>query len=212
MLSMSDTQSTRLEILHILRKRGAATAKNLSEILKITLSAVRQQLTILEGERLVISSREAGKRGRPTHHYRLTQEADKYFTKNYVDLSLELIEGLIESAGRKGLKSFLMKRKDRFVAKHREAMLQAKNFNERVDSVTAVQDRSGYMATMKKEGKLHVLEEYNCPFIEVATKYPEFCEMERLAYENLLETDVKLEGCRARGANVCRFCIQPKKQ
>lgn len=204
---MNEIQSTRSEILYFLRKKGTATAKDLTDELQITLSAVRQQLALLEVEELVIPTRETGKRGRPTHHYRLTEKADKHFTKNYVNLSLELINELIDSAGRQGLKSFLRKRKERFIKKHQEALERTKTFSSRIESVCKTQDESGYMASVKKEGKNYTLEEYNCPFIEVATKYPDFCEMERSAYEKILGTKVRLDGCRARGANVCRFCI-----
>lgn len=204
---MNTTTETRTEILRILRQKETATAKDLSAALNITLSAVRQQLAIMEGEGLVIAEREIGKPGRPTHHYRLTDKADSHFTKNYVDLSLELIDSLIESAGKSGLKRFLLKRKERFIAKHREALYKKSQAESVVRCVANTQDRSGYMAKVKVEEKLNIIEEYNCPFIEVARKYPEFCEMERASYEEIFGRKVELDGCRARGANVCRFCI-----
>ena len=67
------------------------------------------------------------------------------------------------------------------------------------------------MAHVEYENGLPMLKELNCPFIEVAKKYPEFCEAEREVYEQVLGRSVKLNGCRARGAHVCCFRLADEK-
>lgn len=190
-------KSTREKILFFIRKHGSTQASKLTKPLKMTLSAIRQHLSILESEGLINTKSKSQGPGRPTHHYFLTEKAESAFYKNYSALTLEILDQL----GKKGLKALLNQRKEKLVQKHKEIQPPT------LKSIAKIQDEAGYMAKVTRKNGLPILEEYNCPFIDVAKKYPEFCEAERAAYEEVLGKPVQLKGCRAQGANVCRFCV-----
>lgn len=206
---MKIPSDTRQKILDLLRVKGPSTAASLVKPLKITISAVRQQLAILETDGFIRPQRssDAKQRGRPQLIYHLTDASEDYFTKTYASLALEILEDLAQENGYKGLKDFLQKRKQRMLRKHKAALKKSQQ-QDKLAVIAQTQDEAGYMATIKNEGKLKVIQEHNCPFIEVAKAYPEFCEIERQVYEELLKQPIQLETCRARGAQVCRFCVE----
>lgn len=201
--------SPRQQILYYLRIHGPNTAKTLAEGLGVTISAIRQQVALLEEEGMVFSQRHIFGPGRPTHAYHLSEKAESAFEKRYEGVALDVLEMVLDEFGKKALSSLLKKRRERTVGEYR-AQIEGLSQKEKMHRIAELQDSRGYMATMEVQGAKGILREFNCPFIEVAKKYPAFCETERKVYEDLLGEEVHLDHCRALGASSCCFTFAPK--
>src|SRR5437762_13825869 len=68
-------RSTRMEVLELLRRKGRSSAESIANDLGITPNAVRQHLTNLERDGLVVSQPERSGRGRPSLLFALTERA-----------------------------------------------------------------------------------------------------------------------------------------
>jgi len=68
-------RSTRMEVLELLRRKGRSSAETMAQDLGLTTNAVRQHLTNLERDGLVVSQPERSGRGRPSLLFALTERA-----------------------------------------------------------------------------------------------------------------------------------------
>ena len=59
-------QTTRQRILEHLQRHGQGTVKDLGQTLGLTSTGIRQHLTVLERDGLVLAREERGRVGRPT--------------------------------------------------------------------------------------------------------------------------------------------------
>ncbi len=197
--------TTRDKILHLLRIEGPQSLETLSQALGVTVSATRQQMAILQSEGIVVTSSVRKGPGRPKHLYTLTDKAESHFTKRYADVALSFIDTVVELEGEKKLIEVLTKRR-KTTEEHYLRETKGLSCSAKFKRIGELQDSKGYMAETDRDGDTLVLREHNCPFIDVARKYPQFCESERRLYEKVLKKKVRLKDCRARGADVCVFC------
>src|SRR5690606_12701446 len=91
--------STRDKIMHMLKVSGQLSAKEITEQLGITGMAVRRHISALERDNLIESSTVRQPMGRPAAVYRLTEQADDFFPKNYHTIALDLLAELEQEAG-----------------------------------------------------------------------------------------------------------------
>lgn len=203
---MTEALATRDRILHFLRRQGSARAQTLASEVGVTLSAVRQHLASLEREGLIEAKAHKKGQGRPAHHYFLTAKAEAFFDKRYDSVALDLLDAIVDVGGKGSLASILERRRQTMVERY-ASELEGLSFEEKMQKMAQFQREQGFMARVEEQPGQLVLKEDNCPFIEVARKYPEFCEVERRAYEELLGREVELVVCRASGDRCCSFCV-----
>ena len=72
------------------------TAGQLSEAIGITSMGVRQHLNSLERDGLIATQVVRQKRGRPSHRFRLTEEADRLFPSRYGQMAVDLLDQIVE--------------------------------------------------------------------------------------------------------------------
>ena len=68
-------------------------------------------------------------------------------------------------------------------------------------------DQRGIAVKIVKTDGGYILEEYGCPYHNVAMENREVCEMERQVLTQLLESGVKLTQCVLDGHQNCQFAI-----
>src|SRR6201982_2097655 len=76
-------RSTRMEVLELLRRKGRSSAESIANDLGVTPNAVRQHLTNLERDGLVVSQPERSGRGRPSLLLARTARADAVSPTRY---------------------------------------------------------------------------------------------------------------------------------
>jgi DeoR family transcriptional regulator, suf operon transcriptional repressor len=77
-------------ILDLLRKDDALTVTELADAMEVTSTAVRQRLNRLMAQELVERTVSRHGRGRPLHHYRLTDKGRRKVGSNFADLAVAL--------------------------------------------------------------------------------------------------------------------------
>jgi len=208
-LAPQEETSTRREIINILRTVGPMTVGDLGVRLGITHVAVRRHLTSLERDGLVTSVQERLPMGRPTRVYSLTEAADNLFPKKYGAFTLELLD-FISQRSPELVKEFFAHRGRSMVQRYGPEVSTGANIEERVERLTEVQQKSGYLAELEKteDGTL-ILKEYNCPVHQVSRKYPYACEHELEYFKTVLGTDrIERVDCISQGGQCCRYIIR----
>lgn len=206
---MSNT--TRQEILTMLKKQGPLTVSDMAKTLDITEMAVRRHLNTLERDDLIDTYLVRQAMGRPTNMYRLSAEAEKLFPRQYSDLTLDFLKDLEVVEGKEIIHQLFERRKDR-LSKELEHKLQDKSFDEKVAALAEIQNNKGYMVELQKtETGDYILKEYNCPISQVAKEYVVACDCELKLFQEILKTDVTRSECYAKGESHCLFQIEREK-
>src|SRR6202171_6438338 len=167
-------RSTRMEVLELLRRRGGCSAETIATDLGITPNAVRQHLTNLERDGLVVSHPEKSGRGRPALLFKLTERADSVFPKRYGQLATMVLQEVQEMGGPEALDEVF----SRLPARHATAIerdLVAHSFDDKLRFVVAWIGRAGTLAeqTETEEGVKVTI--HNCPFRHTALQFPQVC-------------------------------------
>ena len=180
-------QATRERILKILKERGHATVKELSETLDLTTVTIRHHLDTLRREDLVAAPRVRHRKapGRPQHVYTLTQEASDFFPKRYerlIDfmfdevharLSSDEVEAMMEDIGRR--------------IADEVRIPQAADLEERVVVAANFLDDRGYMAHWERaEDGNYLIHVANCPYEGVSDRHHEVCKIDQALLRELL--------------------------
>jgi predicted ArsR family transcriptional regulator len=205
------SSSTRQEILTMLKTQGSMTVSEMAKAMDITEMAVRRHLNTLERDNLIETYLVRQAMGRPTHVYRLSEEAEKLFPRNYSDLTIDFLKDLERMEGHEKIEQLFQRRKERLSQDMNQSMKNLP-FEEKVHKLAEIQNHKGYMVDLQQteEGD-YVLKEYNCPISQVAREYTVACECELLLFRELLDTEVERNECYAKGDNHCVFKINNPK-
>jgi predicted ArsR family transcriptional regulator len=198
------------EIVRLLRRQGDLTVEELSRQIGITSVAVRQHLETLEAEGFLAIRTERRPIGRPRRLYRLTDLADDLFPKSYSLLAETILEHL-EGAGGPGMVAEVFDSRRRKTESEIAPRLIGQSLEQRVRTVTQIQDQSGYMA--EYEGlpdQTFVIREHNCAICKVARRFPQACQKELEMFQNLLDADVERVEHMAAGDPQCAYIVRPK--
>jgi len=200
-------RSTRMEVLELLRRKGAASAESIATDLGVTPNAVRQHLTNLERDGFVKSQPERQRRGRPSLLFSLTERADSVFPKRYGQLATMVLTEVQEMGGPEALDEIFA----RVAARHARAVepdLEGLDFDEKLRHVVAWIGRAGTLAeqTPTEEGIKVTI--HNCPFRNTALKFPQVCTITPQLMSRLLDAPVSQSDSIHRRDPYCSFVVQ----
>ncbi len=199
-------QATRQEIVDYLRREGRATVKKLGEVLGLTSTGVRQHLTVLERDGLLEAHEERGRVGRPALVYRLTEQGDALFPKKYDQLANVLLEEVRGVVGPQGLQTLLRRVASRLAEPAREQM-EGKPLAERVSEASRIIQQRGCLADSRQDGEEWFINQYTCPFPNVARQNSSVCALDVEFVRQLVGVDVRLTKSLLRDDGCCTFRI-----
>jgi predicted ArsR family transcriptional regulator len=200
-------QSTRLSILEYLQRHGRATVKELGRLLGLTSTGIRQHLTVLERDGLIQAREERGRVGRPSLVYSLTEKADALFPKTYDALALNLLEQVRTSDGDERLYQLLHQVAERMAAPYTGRM-KDKPLAERVQETARIMETQGCLVDVRQEGEVLYLDEFTCPFPNVAEKDRAVCALHVDFVRLLTGADTRLTRSLMRGECACTYRIR----
>jgi len=204
-------QTTRQEILQHLQRNGRATVKELGQLLGLTSTGIRQHLTVLERDGLVLAHEERGGVGRPTLVYSLTDKAEALFPRSYDELANNLLEEIRASEGRERMYQILHRVAERMADAYWERV-QGKDTAERVKETAAIMQEQGCLVDWTENDGEFLLNEYTCPFPKVAKQDSSVCALHVDFVRRLTGADTRLAQSLLRGQRACTYRIRPAAQ
>ena len=192
-------------ILDLLRKRDALSVTELSAMMEVTATAVRQRLTRLMAQGYIERTAARAARGRPSHAYRLTAAGRRKTGSNFADLAIALwqeVRSIKDAEIRRGLLARISRR----LAEDYASQVDGETTVERMQAVADLfSDRNIPFEVVETPGELPVLRALACPYPDLAEQDKTICAMERIMFSELIGENVHLEQCRLDGANCCTF-------
>jgi predicted ArsR family transcriptional regulator len=207
------SQPTRRKIILALKQQGSMTANELAVVLMITSMGVRRHLIILERDRLVQHELVQRGKGRPSYVYRLSQQAENLFQKNYAPLANELLGYLATQAGDAAVTRLFDQRTERRVRNAR-GRLDGLSLGERVAQVTEILNSEGYLAQWEQlDPNTFRIREHNCAIHDIAAEFDAACGSE-LAFMQAVFPDAEVvrEQHVLAGETMCAYRIRRQRE
>ncbi|MGD2205323.1 MAG: ArsR family transcriptional regulator [Anaerolineae bacterium] len=203
-------QSTRQQILQILKEERQATVEDLAEQLELTPMTIRHHLNVLQAQNLVEASkvRRSKKVGRPRLLYTLTEEADELFPSNYGALARHLVNEIKEAMGKGELRAMFQRIADR-IARGAPPPHAGQSFEERLTQVAEFLEEHGFISDWEKTAEGYVFTNINCPYRQVTREHGEVCEMDIALITRLMGVAPKRLATLQAGDAACRYLLVP---
>lgn len=180
------------KILYRMKREGPVTAKILAEDFQLTTMGVRQHLQGLEEEGLVDFEDIKAKVGRPTRHWHLTQKGHRRFADRHSDLIIQMLDSVEELFGQDGLSKVVVRREDQTFEQYQAQLAGVENIAEKLQILTTLREREGYMAELHQDGEDFVLIENHCPICHAAQRCPSLCQSELAVFQRLLGNEYQV--------------------
>jgi predicted ArsR family transcriptional regulator len=201
-------QSTRQEILEILKEERQATVEDLAERLELTPMTIRHHLNVLQAQNLVVASkvRRSKKVGRPRLVYTLTDAADDLFPQSYSDLARYLVSEVKETVGEEEAQAIFQRVANR-VIKDAPRPVEGQSFEERLSEVVDFLGEQGYISRWEKDNDGYIITNINCPYRHVSREHDEVCLMDTQILTNLLGVTPQRRSSMRNGDPSCTFLL-----
>lgn len=192
------------DFLDQLNRMGRGTIQEICEELGVTATAVRQRLVKLESLSFIERETVRKGRGRPYHAYSVTPSGQRELGDNYSDLAMILWRELrqIEDPI---VRDIVFERIREALVSRYGHLVHAESINDRFRQLgEALLDR-GFHVEVDNSGRLPILRENNCPYLELASSDPAICELEKEVFRKVLGSEVELTQCCLDGHSCCEF-------
>jgi predicted ArsR family transcriptional regulator len=202
-------QSTRQEILEILKTERTATVEDLAGRLELTPMTIRHHLNVLQAQNLVAATkvRRSQKVGRPRLIYALTEAADQLFPQNYGDLARRIVTELKETVGKEETRA-LFRRVAGRMARQAPLPVEGQSFEDRLDQVARFLEGQGLITHWKKTDQGYVFTNVNCPYRRVAQEHGETCELDVELIRELLGIEPKRVSSLRQDEYACSYLLE----
>ena len=191
-------------LMDLLRKRGGLSVAELSELMGVTATAVRQRVSRLMAGGLLERELVRSGRGRPNHRYLLSEKGRRHTGANFADLAMVLweeVRSIDDSEVRRGLLQRISKRLAEMYADEIEGETSA----ERMEALVRLFGERQVPLEVDTEGDLPILKALACPYTEIAEQDRSICAMERQLFSELVGEGLRLSECRLDGQTCCTF-------
>ena len=192
-----------LEQLH---RMCGGSVQEICESVGVTATAVRQRLTRLEGDQLVVRETVKSGRGRPRHVYRVSDAGLRHLGENYRDLALVLWRAPHQVEDPAVRATLLAAVRDEFVQRYSRVNANG-TLSNRVQQLQEQLVSQGFDFELDAAAGLPVLRETSCPYQDLASVDPSICEMESDVFSRILNADVALTQCCLDGHAHCEFHV-----
>lgn len=195
-------------VLHLLKTRGPQLASDAGVFLGTTSEAARQQLSKLAKSGLVKASSEVRGVGRPTQVWQLTAAGHARFPDTHSELTVQLLQTVRDTFGEEAIDRLIDVRERQTRVLYEREMEGTVSLTERVERLTALRVREGYMAQWSEQpdGAL-ILVENHCPICAAAAVCQGFCRSELQIFELALQARVERVEHIQLGARRCAYRI-----
>lgn len=203
-------QSTRQEIIEILKEEKQATVEDLAQRLELTPMTIRHHLNVLQAQNLVVAYKvhRSRKVGRPRLVYTLTEAADALFPQSYGELARHLVSEVKQTMGKEEAEAMLRRVAER-VASEAPPPVEGQSFEERLDQAVNFLREHGFISRWEKVGHGYMITNINCPYRYVSREHDELCIMDTEILSNLLGVAPQRLSSMRAGEPTCSFLLLP---
>jgi predicted ArsR family transcriptional regulator len=203
---------TRDLVARTILETGPQRAADLAARLGLSAAAIRRHLDALIADGLLLERepRPAAHRGRgrPARTYALTDAGRAAFPHAYDDLANTALRYLRETGGEGAVQRFAEHRARTLADELRSTVDLAAPLATRADALAGALSTHGYASTTQAVGAGGSVAgvqicQHHCPVAHVAAEFPELCEAETRAFEQVLGTYVQRLATIAHGDGVC---------
>ena len=206
---------TRDAVARTVLERGPQSAADLADRLGLSPAAIRRHLEALVADGLLVErdprpSAQRG-RGRPARTYALTDAGRAAFPHAYDDLANTALRYLRETGGEQAVTAFAEHRAETLARTLAPEVDRDAPLATRVEALADGLTEHGYASTTEAvqadapDGSISGVQicQHHCPVAHVAAEFPELCEAETRAFEEVLGTYVQRLATIAHGDGVC---------
>jgi predicted ArsR family transcriptional regulator len=204
---------TRDAVARTVLERGPQNAADLAERLGLSAAGVRRHLDALVADGLLVEREPrptaSRGRGRPARSYALTDAGRAAFPHAYDDLANTALRYLRETGGEAAVTAFAEHRATALAADLRPAVDPAQPLATRSEALATALTHHGYASTTSavrdSDDTIQGIQicQHHCPVAHVAAEFPELCEAETRALEQVLGTYAQRLATIAHGDGVC---------
>jgi predicted ArsR family transcriptional regulator len=206
-------QSTRQEIVEILKEEQQATVEDLAQRLELTPMTIRHHLNVLQAQSLVEASkvRRSQRVGRPRLVYTLTESAEELFPHSYGELARHLVSEVKDTIGEEETRAMFQRIAERIV-NEAPAPFEGQTFEQRMEQVTGFLEDLGFILRWEKTDEGYIFANINCPYRRVSRVHTEICVMDTFLLEGLLGVEPRRLSSLREGDATCSCLIVPPKE
>jgi len=210
----TETNTSDIGLLDILRKSGPCSVAQLATAMEVTATAVRQRLTRLLAQGDIERTTERAvdgiaARGRPVHRYGLTEKGRRRAGANFADLAIALWEEIRQIKDAEVRRGLLTRISGRMASLYM-GQIRGSTLDERMQSLADLFTERQIPFDVDRSRDLPVLHARACPYPELADRDRSVCAMEKNLFSELLGENVRLSNCRLDGHTCCTF--EPAKE
>jgi predicted ArsR family transcriptional regulator len=191
-------------MIGLLRGKPSMTVCELVEEMGVTATAVRQRLSKLMALGLVDRTHAAEGRGRPSHHYELTEDGRKSLANNFADLAVVLwqeVQNIDDVATRQRVISGAV---NRLSEKYRSE-IRGETTEDRMASITQLFAERQIPISFEHKAGLPVITVSGCPYPTLAKDNREICDMETELLSKVIGHPIDRCQCQQDGDQCCSF-------
>ena len=192
------------DLLDLLRIAGPLRVTEMADAMQVTPTAVRQRLVRLLAQGLIQREAVRAGRGRPRHHYWLTDKGVRRTGSNFTDLAVALwqeIRSMADGPQRRDL----LRRIARALAAGYVDRIRGDTPAERMRSLQELLAERRIPSSVEESPSETVLTTHACPYPNLAEQDQGVCNMEQLLFSELVGQQVELTRCRLDGGGDCQF-------
>jgi predicted ArsR family transcriptional regulator len=211
-VKIQPAEGTRDLVARTILETGPQQAADLADRLGLSPAAIRRHLDALVADGLLVEreprpSAHRG-RGRPARTYALTDAGRAAFPHAYDDLANTALRYLRETGGEEAVQRFAEHRARTLADELRRTVDPNAPLATRADALANGLSTHGYASTTQAVGPSGAVQgvqicQHHCPVAHVAAEFPELCEAETRAFEQVLGTYVQRLATIAHGDGVC---------
>ena len=192
----------------LLENKAGLSIDEIAAALNISRNAVQQHFAVLERDGYIQTGVLNKTAGRPVRSFILTEAGINSFPKQYAWLSELMLTDLKNEMGSEAFQRYMHKLGNN-LSQSFLSRFKGKQTGERIEELLKIMDELGFKTkNMTESGSNErTIEACNCIYHDLAQKHEEICEFDKTLMSSLLDKDIELVECMAKGGAVCRFKI-----
>ena len=208
--------TTKSEILALLKRNGGQSVADLAAVLHLASITIRQHLTHLQRDGLIVSERRSGSNGRAHYAYRLSAKGHAAGFPRRSDRIVALLMreiGFLDGQEISGLSPkektrLVLERLARRLAEEYAPLVQGWPLRERVVFVTEVMHADGGFAEWEETAGGYEIRDFNCLFHQLLDGDEDACLWHRRFLTLMLGAEVRVRPCVDGAARCCHYEIK----